>query len=434
MDLNKECQCISLDADKLKTLLDQDAGPLGLYSGILRHQPHLFSAAPVFVDQVQVSQMRKLIDAIESVVALPAYQESVLTNAPAIAKHAFGPRGVFLGYDFHLGAAGPQLIEINTNAGGGLLNAIAAQAQKACCPEVEYMVAGLRGIEKVEADFLAMFQREWAAQRGTTELRTLAIVDDDPQAQYLYPEFQLFKALFERAGFQAVIADAKALEYREGKVWSGNVQVDFVYNRLTDFYFDDPAHAALRAAYEAGNVVVSPHPRSHALYADKRNLITLSNGASLASLGVDAATVVLLTAGIPRTVLVTAENADTLWSERKRLFFKPAAGFGGKAAYRGDKITKGVWADVLTKKYIAQVLVPPSERTIEIRGQSVPLKLDIRNYVYDGRVQLLAARLYQGQTTNFRTEGGGFAPVFTQSAEGLVAMPGIRTKVGSRRL
>jgi hypothetical protein len=26
-------------------------------------------------------------------------------------------------------------------------------------------------------------------------------------------------------------------------------------------------------------------------------------------------------------------------------------------------------------------------------------------------VQLLAARTYQGQTTNFRTEGGGFAPV-----------------------
>ena len=28
------------------------------------------------------------------------------------------------------------------------------------------------------------------------------------------------------------------------------------------------------------------------------------------------------------------------------------------------------------------------------------------------RVQLMAARLYQGQTTNFRTEGGGFAPIY----------------------
>jgi hypothetical protein len=30
----------------------------------------------------------------------------------------------------------------------------------------------------------------------------------------------------------------------------------------------------------------------------------------------------------------------------------------------------------------------------------------------DGTVLLAAARLYQGQTTNFRTPGGGFAPVF----------------------
>jgi hypothetical protein len=38
--------------------------------------------------------------------------------------------------------------------------------------------------------------------------------------------------------------------------------------------------------------------------------------------------------------------------------------------------------------------------------------MDIRAYVYNGEIQLLAARLYQGQTTNFRTQGGGFAPVF----------------------
>jgi hypothetical protein len=28
-------------------------------------------------------------------------------------------------------------------------------------------------------------------------------------------------------------------------------------------------------------------------------------------------------------------------------------------------------------------------------------------------VQWIAARLYQGQTTNFRTPGGGFAPVYS---------------------
>jgi len=39
-------------------------------------------------------------------------------------------------------------------------------------------------------------------------------------------------------------------------------------------------------------------------------------------------------------------------------------------------------------------------------------KMDVRLYTYGGRILLAAARLYQGQTTNFRTPGGGFAPVF----------------------
>jgi len=43
----------------------------------------------------------------------------------------------------------------------------------------------------------------------------------------------------------------------------------------------------------------------------------------------------------------------------------------------------------------------------------VRMKLDLRCYVYDGRVLSVAARVYQGQTTNFRTPGGGFATVFS---------------------
>ena len=42
-----------------------------------------------------------------------------------------------MGYDFHLGAGGPKLIEVNTNAGGAFLNALLAKAQHACCREVE---------------------------------------------------------------------------------------------------------------------------------------------------------------------------------------------------------------------------------------------------------------------------------------------------------
>ncbi len=39
------------------------------------------------------------------------------------------------------------------------------------------------------------------------------------------------------------------------------------------------------------------------------------------------------------------------------------------------------------------------------------MKTDFRLYFYRDRILGLAARLYQGQVTNLRTPGGGFAPV-----------------------
>lgn len=55
----------------------------------------------------------------------------------------------------------------------------------------------------------------------------------------------------------------------------------------------------------------------------------------------------------------------------------------------------------------------PGERALAADPEHRPLKFDLRNYVYDGQIDWLAARLYQGQTTNFRTPGGGFAPVYS---------------------
>jgi hypothetical protein len=64
-----------------------------------------------------------------------------------------------------------------------------------------------------------------------------------------------------------------------------------------------------------------------------------------------------------------------------------------------------------------RTLVAPRERHVSVANAESALKADIRNYAYAGSVKLVAARLYQGQTTDFRTPGGGFAPVLT-TAEG----------------
>jgi len=117
-------------------------------------------------------------------------------------------------------------------------------------------------------------------------------------------------------------------------------------------------------------------------------------------------------AGLPRTVVVTPDNTQQLWEDRRMLFFKPFGGHGSKAVYRGDKVTKRVWAEIVRGGYVAQDFAAPSERMIKLDGMPERRKTDVRFYTYEGRVLLTAARLYQGQATNLRTPGGGFAPVF----------------------
>lgn len=402
---NRECRCVSLDRQVLRTALSgQDSGTAAIWSMIETERPNLFADSVVYVGRGHMAAMTAIIEAIEKVVAMPAWQQHVLAWAPDIARMEVRSAGAFLGYDFHLGPDGPQLIEINTNAGGGMLNAALARAHRACCQD-DLPANG----EAAEAAFLEMFRQEWRLEQGDAPLSTIAIVDEQPEGQFLYPEFLLFQALFRRAGIEAIVCDPSELAFRDGALWHGQQAVDLVYNRLTDFSLD--SHEALRQAYLTGGAVLTPHPRAHALYADKRNLAVLTDEALLASFGVDESTRAILRAGIPRTEVVAPEQGDDLWARRKGLFFKPSGGFGSKAAYRGDKLTKRVFAEILAGDYVAQALAPPGERHLGTHEEPNALKVDLRHYVYRGEVQLSCARLYQGQTTNFRTPGGGFAPV-----------------------
>ena len=368
--LNQHCYCRTLSRDRLREELESHAGVPGLMDRITQTRPHLFSSTVVFLSREMADRIARMVAAIERVAALPAYQAQALARAPEIARHAWGPVGACMGYDFHLSPTGPRLIEVNTNAGGALLNVALARAQQSCCEAMDLALGPMPA-----------------------------------------PEFALFQHLFERHGVAASIADPSVLAWRGGVLWHGEQAVDLVYNRLTDFYLAEPAHEALRLAYGAGAVVLTPDPRAHALWADKRNLVVLSQDEVLAGWGVSQEDRHLLSAGVPPTQLVTAERADDLWAQRRHLFFKPVAGFGAKAAYRGDKLTRRVWNDILAGDFVAQALVPPGQRLIEVDGVQSDLKFDLRAYTYAGRVQLMAARMYSGQTTNFRTEGGGFAPV-----------------------
>jgi hypothetical protein len=367
------------------------------------------SKTPVFVDAAQVQAVRDIVAAVHAVVALPAYGSAALANAPDIARVDTGAIGVFTGFDFHIAADGPRLIEINSNAGGAMINAAADWRYPECCAGLAAPVKTPRSRLDLEREFIAMFRNEWLRARGQRPLRSIAIVDERPAEQFLFPEFELFADLFARHGIEAFVADAAELELRAGNLEHRGRGIDLVYNRVTDFYFEQPAHAALREAHATGAALITPDPRAHALLADKRNLVRLTDPEFLRSAGASESVVHTLLSGIPRTHIVTGD--ESWWRDRKAFFFKPVTGFGSRGAYRGDKLTRRVFAEVLKGGYVAQQLAPPGERRLHSPGGADFLKVDLRAYTYDARIQLLAARLYQGQTTNFRTVGGGFAPV-----------------------
>lgn len=414
--LNRDCFCIDVDEASVWRAVDAAAG--GVISGqaLAQERPHLFSTGPAFISQDEVAAMEAVAGAIETVAELPAFQAAVLAWGPASARTAQGPRGALMGYDFHLTPEGPKLIEVNTNAGGAFLNALLAQALAACCPEVAAVTAP-RSLAEFEDAVWEMFQAEWRLQGKTGKPALAAIVDDAPQGQYLYPEFLLAQAFLGRRGVETLIVDPADLRMVDGRLTTTDgLAIDLVYNRHCDFGLETPQTAALREAYLSGGAVVTPNPRNHALLADKRNLTLLSDPEALARLGV-APHLITALRGLPRARLVTPANAEALWAQRKSLFFKPAAGHAGKAVYRGDKITRGAWATVTAGGYIAQDFAAPSERRVRIAGDPQVRKMDVRLYTYAGKTLMAAARLYSGQTTNFRTPGGGFAPVVVVASD-----------------
>ena len=350
--------------------------------------------------------IRRTVALLDGIAHSPAYQAEVDAGADAGVRFDPGNRGVFMGYDFHLSADGPRLIEINTNAGGALLNGLHTAAL--CDPDrMSCLCSDLLPVETVQARIVRQFVSELRAARGPlAELRSIVIADERPQEQFLFPEFELLVKLFEQAGIRAEIRDTGDVAR------PGEALPDLVYLRDTDFTLASERMRALRAAYLADQVVVTPAPREHFLLADKRRLAWFSSPERLASFGVSADDAHFLATVIPETRLLAELDAERVFRERASWVFKPAAAFGSRAVYRGDKISRKKFAEIAGEPgYVAQRHAPPGLVRVETSDGPREMKFDVRAYAYQGRVLLLGARVYEGQVTNLRSPGGGFSGI-----------------------
>jgi hypothetical protein len=390
--LNEHCYCSTLNRADLQF-------------------PQFFSPYPHFISEHDVAQIQRFVKTYEHLLGQPeaiAAFRAVTENIPRLSGAASAlsgectERGVFNSYDFHMSAAGPQLIEINSNAAGAALGLFAASKIKPCCEEMAGATAGTPYAFSADS-LVTMFREEFKSRFPDRELKTVGIVDDTPETQYFYPEFQLVAALLRDRSIEAHIISPEMLSIRENGAFTGDIQLDFIYNRLTDFYLDAPAHAALREIYERGLASVSPNPAVHALYANKANLAAVWSPTMVDIPGVD-----LIRKHVPETVIVTPENRDRLWESRKQWFFKPVASYGGKGVFRGDKLTHKTWEEIEDASYIAQRFIAPRMRHV---SENTQFKYDVRVYTYRAKILGIMARYYQGQTTNFRTTDGGLATV-----------------------
>lgn len=354
----------------------------------------------VTITRAALRDMINLVRALFTLSKNPLYITQCQHSSPEIAQFNPNHDSVLMGYDFHLNPSGPKLIEVNNNAGGLWL------AWQAHHPKSK----GFSG--KLYDKLLAMFLHEYTLWCGNQDARprNIAIIDDHPATQFLYAEMQAFAAIFNTAHITPFILDPTELTLTAQGLRFKDTPIDLIYNRHCDFYLQSPALAAVRDAWLARQVCLTPNPHTYALLADKQRMADWTTPENVQALNLPRHTQHLMARLIPQTRLLATQPREQIWQQRKQWVFKPTTAYASRGVYLGKKITTTKFAELDDTTTIIQDYIPPGQITAA-NGEAY--KVDVRLFAYQQHILSVAARLYQGQVTNLRTEGGGFARVKT---------------------
>ena len=84
--LNQQCQCVAQSHQALGELLCQQGDDGSIYDMIVNERSNLIAKARVFISAHCLQKQRDIIMAIETVIAMPTYQQYVLDYAPEVVK------------------------------------------------------------------------------------------------------------------------------------------------------------------------------------------------------------------------------------------------------------------------------------------------------------------------------------------------------------
>lgn len=367
---------------------------------------HLISPLELRLPRVVFENAFAAVRALHSVSRRAAYA-AALEAVPGISEVTTTHESVLMAYDFHTNEDGDCfLVEVNTNASGFMLASLMEMVH------TDSHLESFVPLKRLHNAFTSEL-KQWGKASSTPP--TVAITDEDVLQQKMYLEFLMYRDWLRGLGWKAELCESRDFSFsgRDALSAPGIERVDLVYNRLTDFYLENPQHSALQSAFAAQAVCISPNPREYWLLADKMRLVNLGSDEFLSRVGATADEIAVL----KKVLLPTFDkrsfaSEDEIWSQRKNLFFKPKRSHGGKSVYRGESVSRKVFERLMAEDILIQQYKPAQKiPTDDPRSVLNNWKFDLRFFVYADEIQLAAARIYQGQVTNFASPLGGFTRV-----------------------
>lgn len=266
---------------------------------------------------------------------------------------------------------------------------------------------------------------QWSGRREAPRVAIL-----DWREVPTYSEFVLFQDYFRSQGLQCVIADPREVEYRNGRLTSGDFVITLIYKRVLISELiarGGLEHPVVRAVRDGAVCMVNPfrckllHKKaSLAVLQDERNSRLFDPDEQAA-----------IDAHIPWTRRVeerrTVHRAQTVdlvpfvLEHRERLVLKPNDEYGGKGVVLGWLTDQRNWEQAvetaLAEPYIVQERVAlPSEPYPCLRDGRLEVSdrlLDTDPYVFYGAyVDGCLTRLSTEAPLNVTAGGGSTVPTF----------------------
>ena len=406
----------------------------------------LKKGASPFIMTLPLSVLRGIQKTVQSIYQWSLHRPAVKTD-PALSQIPVPHFSVLMTYDFHLTHENKlKLIEINTNGSGFLVTDLIQKTHNLQTDALNQLKQSFfnewqifyssdsrgRHTDKKFPDSQDNkksnpYSRQKTPQSPNRPEHT-AIIDENIQHQKMNYEFFMYHDLMKTWGWSNEVLDAVEVKlHSNGKLMTPDKkQINFVYNRLTDFYLEK--FEPIRQSYQKQQTCWTPNPRQYARLGDKKNLCFLTH--ILYSTPTQVNDACFLKQILPKTYLLEPSSdqlvdfsilgsrdpkhsilsKESAWKNKKTLFFKPLQSYGGKWAYRGSSITKKKMTEL--KHSLAQEYIPPQKWQDPLSREL--WKFDIRAYVYKDQVQLVGIRFYQGQVTGFSQPLSGFGCILFQ--------------------